>query len=103
MTDTILTRVSSGSTSPGSMLTQASLSRSPTAVSVHGVEECIVAAAGEAPEHPLCLEEGLLLPLKFSTSNALMGVDIWLPKDASTWNLVRGEEDVDPGTHRNVD
>ena len=29
-------------------------------------------------------------------------VDIWLPKDASVSNLVKGEVDVDPGTHGNV-
>ena len=32
----------------------------------------------------------------------LTGVAIWLlPKDASASNLVRGEEDMDPGTHGN--
>ena len=58
-----------------------------------------------AGECPLCglLKEGMLWPLKSSRSVALMGVAIWLlPKDASTCNLVRGEEDVDPGTHGNV-
>ena len=84
------------------MLTWASLSRYPTGVFVHGVEDCMVASAGEAPEHPLHLKEGLLLPLKSSTSNTLMGDGIWLPKDTSARNLVIGEEDVDPGTHGNV-
>ena len=80
----------------------ASLSISPTGVSEHGVEDCTVAVAGKAPEHLLHLKEGLLWPLKSSSSNALMGVGILLPKDASTRNLVRGEEAVDPGTHGNV-
>ena len=79
--------VLSGSTSAGSMLTRASLSISPTGVSEHGVEhgveDCMVAAAGEAPEPPLrqTSEEGLLWPLKLSRSVALTGVAIWLPKE----------------------
>ena len=94
--------VLSGSTSEGSMLTQASLSISPTGVSEHGVDGCTVAAAGDGPECPLCLKEGLLWPLKSSRSITLIGVGIWLPKECSTRNLLRGEEDRDPGTHGNV-
>ena len=95
-------RVSSGSTFPGSMLTWASLSISTTGVSEHGVEDCMSAAAGEVPEHPLHLNEGLLWPLKLNRSMALIRVGIWLPKDASTSNLVRGEEAVEPVAHGNV-
>ena len=102
MMDTILTRVLSGSTSPGSMLTQASLSISTTGVSEHGVENCMATTAGEVPEHLLHLKEGLLWPLKLSRSVTLMGFGIWLQKDASTSNLVRGEEAVDPVAHGNV-
>ena len=98
--DMILTRVSSGSTSSGSMLTWASLSISPTGVSERGVEDCMT--AGEAPEDLLCLKEGLLWPLRSSSSDTLMGVGIWLPKDASASNLVRDEEAVDPVAHGNV-
>ena len=90
----------SGSTSDGSMLTQASLSISPTGVLEHGVDDCAVAAAGEHPLH--LLKEGMLWPLKLSRSVALIGVAIWLPKDASASILVRSEEDVDPGTHGSV-
>ena len=50
----------------------------------------------------LRLKEGLLWPLKSSSSDALMGVGIWLPKDACASNLVMGEEGVDPGAHGNV-
>ena len=88
---TVFTMVSSASTSPemeGSMLTQASFSISPTGVSELGVEDCKPAAAGEAPEHLLCLkEEGLLWPLSSSRSVALMHVGNWLPKMylQSTW------------------
>ena len=81
MTDMILMMVLSGFTSDGSMLTQASLSISQTGVSERGVEDCMVAAAGEHPLH--LLKEGLLWPLKSSRSVALMGVVIWLPKEAS--------------------
>ena len=102
MMDTILTRVSSGSTSPGSMLTRASCSISPTGVSEHGVEDCMEPAAGEVPECLLRLKEGLLWALESSRSITLIGVGIWLPKDASTRNLVRGEESLDPVEHGNV-
>ena len=94
--------VLSGSTSAGSMLTQASLSISPTGVSERSVEDSMVAAAGEVPEHLARLKEGLLWALESSRSFTLMGVDICLSKGASTSNLVRGEEDVDPGTPENV-
>ena len=82
------------------MLTQALLSISPTGVSERGVDDCAAAAPGV---HPLCglLKEGMLCPLKSSMSVALMGVATWLlPKDASARNFVKGEEDVDPETHR---
>ena len=102
MMDTILTRISSGSTSPGSMLTWAWLSISPTEVSEHSVEDCMAAAAGEAPKRPLRLKEGLLWALDSRRSITLMGVGIWLSKDASTRNLVRGEESLDPVDHGNV-
>ena len=98
--------VSSASTSlemEGSMLTQASLSISPTGVSEHGVEDCKAATAGEGPEDLLHLkEEGLLLPLSSSRCVALMGVANWLPKDVFAINLVRGEESLDPVDHGNV-
>ena len=103
MMDTILMIVLSGSTSPGSMLTRASLSISPMGVSECGVEDCMAAAAGEEPERPQCLKEGLLWALESSRSITLMGVGIWLPKDASARNLVRGEESLDPVDHGNVD
>ena len=95
-------RVSSGSTSPGSMLTWASLSISPTGVSECGVEDCMAAAAGEVPEHLARLTEGLLWALESSRSITLMGVGIWLQKDASARNLVRGEESLDPVNHGNI-
>ena len=65
------------------------------------MDNCAVAAAGE---HLLCLlKECMLWALKSSRSIALMVVAIWLlSKDASASILVRGEEDVDPGTHGNV-
>ena len=94
--------VLSGSTSAGSMLTRASLSISPTEVYEHGVEDCTVAAAGEVPERPAHLKEGLLWAPESSRSVTLMRVGIWLPKDASASNLARGEEDVDIETNGNV-
>ena len=90
----------SGSTSDGSMLTWALLSISTTGVSVHGVDDCAAAAAGECLPHGL-LYEGMLCPLKSSIPVALLGVAIWLlPKDVSASNLLmsKGEEDVDPKT-----
>ena len=101
MMDTILW-ISSGSTSPGSMLTRASHSISPTGVSERGVEDCMAVAVGEAPERPLRLKEGLLWALESSRSVTLMGVGIWLPKDASARKLVRGEESLGPVNHSNV-
>ena len=95
--------VLSGSTSAGSMLTRASFRISPTRVFERGIEYCTVAAAGEAPESLLCLKEGLFWPLKSSRSVALTGVGIWLPKESSARNLVRGDEDMDPGAHGSVD
>ena len=66
------------------------------------MDDGAVAAAGECPLHGL-LKEGMLWPLKSSRSVTLTGVAIWLlPQDASTSILVRGEEDVEPGTHGNV-
>ena len=72
----ILTRVSSGSTSSGSMLTWASLSTSATGVSEHGVGDCMAATAGEASEPQLRLKEILLRALESNRSNALMGAGI---------------------------
>ena len=76
MMDMILTRFSSRSTSPGSMMTWALLIISPTGVSEHGVEVCRAGAAGEAPERLLCLKEGLLWALESSRSITLKGVGI---------------------------
>ena len=45
------------------MLTQASLSMSPTEVSECGVDDCETADAGETVECPVCLNKGLLRPL----------------------------------------
>ena len=68
-------------------------------VSERSLEDCTAAAAGEAPERPLRLKEGLLRALSSSSSITLMGVGIWVPKDASARNLVRGEESLDPVDH----
>ena len=102
MTDTILMMVlsGSGSTADGSMLTWASLSISPTGVSVIGVDDCAAAAAGEHPPSGL-LNEVMLCPLKSSISVALLGVASWLlSKDVSASNLLKskGDEEVDPET-----
>ena len=58
----------------------------------------VAAAPGE---RPLCVLEGMLWPLKSSSSMALLGVASWLLlKDISARTLVKskGEEDVDPET-----
>ena len=62
----------------------------------------MAAIADEAPECPLRLKEGLLWALESSRSTTLMGVGIWLPKDAPIRNLVRGEESLNPVDHGNV-
>ena len=88
----------SGSISSGSMLTRASHSISPTGVSERGVDDCVATAPGE---RPLCGLEGMLWPLKSSSSMALLGVSSWLVlKDISERTLVKskGKENVDPET-----
>ena len=79
----------SGSTSPGSMLTQVLLSISATGVSEHGVDDCAAETPGERPLGGL-LTEGILCPLKSSSAMALLGVASWLLlKDLSTRTLLK--------------
>ena len=81
------------------MLTQASLSASPTGVSERGVEDREPAGACDTVECPVCLNEVRLQPLSSSKSVTLMRVGNWLPKDVLLINMLRGEEPLDPADH----
>ena len=93
MLATIFTSISSGSKiwpCEGSMLTRTSLGVSPMGMSACGVEDCVLAGAGDTVEHPVHLNEGTLWPLSSNKPVTLMSVDSWLPNDVFSMNMLRG-------------